>query len=97
MEKEFDWTKVPEKIFVDSMSIRVINGLMHVAIQSGESMQCYLLPLPLAKLIGKAISKQVHEIEEKNNIQFTDRRPDEPMLSPWTSEKQEGGDGSKKS
>lgn len=88
--QEFDWNKVPNKIFVDSISIRVINGLMHVAIQSGESTACYLLPLPLAKLIAKAMGKQVQEIEQKNNIQFSDRLPDEPMLSPWTSQSEDG-------
>lgn len=94
--EEFDWRKVPSKIFVDSISIRIINGLMHVAIQSGQSTTCYLLPLPLAKLIGKAITKQVQEIEQKNGIQFNDRLPDEPMLSPWTSGKQEDGNSETK-
>src|SRR3989338_4400520 len=96
MEQEFDWGKVPSKIFVDSISIRVINGLMHVAIQSGQTVTCYLLPLPLAKLIGKAITKQVEEIEKKNGIKFDDRLPDEPMLSPWTSGKQDGGNSEPK-
>jgi predicted PilT family ATPase len=96
MEQEFDWGKVPSKVFVDSMSIRVINGLLHVAIQSGQKMMCYLLPLPLAKLIGKAITKQVEEIEKKNGIKFDDRLPDEPMLSPWTSGEEKGGNANPK-
>ena len=45
----------------------------------------------MAKMIGKAITKQVTEIEQKNNIKFDDRLPDEPMLSPWTSPKPEDG------
>ena len=86
MQREFDFDTVPSKIFVDSVSIRIINGVLHLAIRSGQSVSCYLLPLPLAKIVGKAIGKQVEEIEQKNNITFDDRLPNEPMLSPWTSQ-----------
>ncbi|OGG86540.1 hypothetical protein A3H15_01125 [Candidatus Kaiserbacteria bacterium RIFCSPLOWO2_12_FULL_50_28] len=86
MQQEFDFDTVPSKIFVDSVSIRIINGVLHLAIRSGQSVSCYLLPLPLAKIVGKAIGKQVEEIEQKNNITFDDRLPNEPMLSPWTSQ-----------
>lgn len=89
--ENFDFNSVPTKIFADSVHFRIINGMMHIAVQSGQSLKCFLFPLPMAKMIGKAITKQVAEIEEKNNIKFDDRLPDEPMLSPWTSPKPEGG------
>ncbi|MES2135219.1 MAG: hypothetical protein V4449_03205 [Patescibacteria group bacterium] len=90
MSQEFDFNSVPSKLFIDTVNVRVINGLLHLALQSGQTTSCFLLPLPAAKMIAKAITKQVEEIEEKNNIKFDDRLPNEPMLSPWTS-KNEGG------
>ena len=96
MSQEFDFNSVPTKIFVDSISIRVINGMLNFVIQSGQSTSCYLLPLPLSKIVGKAITKQVEEIEQKNGIKFDDRLPNEPMLSPWTSDRPDGNSGKKK-
>ena len=87
MPKEFDFDAVPNKIFVDSVSLRVINGMLHLALSSGQSISCYLLPLPLAKASAKGVLKQVEEIEKANNIKFDDRLPDEPLLSPWTTQK----------
>lgn len=84
---EYDFNAVPSKIFVDTVNLRVINGLLHLAVQSGSSTSCLLFPLPAAKMIAKAITQQVEEIEKKNNIKFDDRLPNEPMLSPWTSQK----------
>jgi len=85
MPQEFDFNSVPSKLFVDTVNVRVINGLLHLAVQSGQATSCFLLPLPAAKMIAKAITKQVEEIEEKNNIKFDDRLSNEPVLSPWTS------------
>ena len=84
--QEFDFNSVPTKTFADSVSIRVINGLMHLALQSGKETTCFVLPLPMAKLLGKGIGLQVKEIEDKNGVKFDDRLPNEPMLSPWTSQ-----------
>lgn len=85
--KEFDFNSVSSKTFVDTVNIRIINGLLYLAIQSGKDSPCFLMPLPLAKLVGKGITKQVEEIELKNNVKFDDRLPDEPMLSPLTPPK----------
>jgi len=85
MPQEFDFKSVPSKLFVDTVNIRIINGLLHLAVESGKTTSCFLLPLPAAKMIAKGITKQIEEIEEKNGIKFDDRLPDEPMLSPWTS------------
>lgn len=85
MAQEFDFNSVPSKLFVDTVNIRIINGLLNLAVQSGQTTSCFLLPLPAAKMIAKGITKQIEEIEEKNGIKFDDRLPDEPMLSPWTS------------
>ena len=76
---------VPKKIFADSVSVRVINGMQHIAFQSGEGVYCFLLPVAGAKFLRKALVKQVEEIEQKNGIKIDVRLPDEPMLSPWTS------------
>lgn len=85
MPQEFDFNSVPSKLFVDTVNVRVINGLLHLAVESGQATSCFLLPLPAAKMIAKAITQQVEEIEQKNNIKFDDRLPNEPVLSPWTS------------
>lgn len=86
MSEEFDFNSGSPKVFIDTAHLRVINGLMHLALQSGEEAECYVLPLPLAKLIGRAMTTQVTEIEEKNGVHFDDRLPNEPTPSPWSSE-----------
>ena len=85
MEKQFDFNSVPNKIYVDTLHLRVINGMMHVVFQSGQETSCYLLALPAAKKIGKGMTKLVEEMEQKTGQTFDDRLPDEPMKSPWTS------------
>lgn len=89
MTQDFDWSAVPEKLFADSVSIRAIDGLMHVAVGSGKSQHCFVVPLPAAKMIAKAMTKQVEEIERANNVVFNDRLPDEPMISPFSAQKAE--------
>ncbi|HET8581516.1 MAG TPA: hypothetical protein VFL98_03580 [Candidatus Paceibacterota bacterium] len=88
---EFDFNAVPEKVFVDTVHLRVINGLLHVVLRSGDAMDCYLLPLPLAKLMGKGIMAQVEEIEKKHNISFDEQIPEGAQISPWTIDSEEGG------
>ncbi len=83
---EIDFNAVPEKIFVDTVSMRIINGMQHLLFKSGQKTYCFLMPLPGAKFLGKGLLKQIEEIEQKNNIKIDVRLPDEPMLSPWTSE-----------
>lgn len=90
MPQEFDFNSVPSKLFVDVVNVRIINGILNISLQSGQTTSCFLMPLPAAKMIAKAITKQVEEIEEKNGITFDDRLPNEPMLSPWTSKDQGG-------
>lgn len=89
MHPEFDFNSTGPKVFIDTAHLRIINGLMYLALQSGEDAECYVLPLPLAKLVGKAITTQVAEIEEKNGVTFNDRLPNEPTPSPWSSQNPE--------
>ena len=96
MEKQFDFNAVPRKVFVDTVHIRIINGMLHLAVQSGQEISCLILPLPLGKLVGRAVTKQIEEIETKNKIRFDDRLPNEPMLSPWTSQKPDDENSEKK-
>ena len=85
MEQEFDFNSVPTKIYVDTLHMKVINGIMHVVFQSGQGTSCFLLALPAAKKIGRGVTRLVEEIEKKTGQVFDDRLPDEPMKSPWTS------------
>jgi hypothetical protein len=72
------------------LHLKVINGMLHIVFQSGESTSCHLLTLPAAKKLGRGISRLVEEIEKKTGQVFDDRLPDEPMISPWTSGGEKG-------
>ena len=94
--QEFDFNSVSSKMLADSFSIRIIGGLLHLAVQSGQNNSCFVFPLPQAKFLGRAVLKPVEEIEQKNGIKIDVRLPDEPMLSPWTSPKSEDGSSDQK-
>lgn len=82
MERPFDFDAGPKKIFVDKAHIRIINGLLNITMQSGSELTTYLVPLPLAKQISRAVAMQIEEIEQKTGMKFEGRLPNEPMLSP---------------
>ena len=82
MEPPFDFDLGPEKTFVDKAHLRIINGLLNITMQSGQKLFTYVLPLPLAKQISRAIAAQIEEIEKKNGFVVEGRLPNEPMLSP---------------
>jgi len=91
MEQPFDFDTGPQKVFVDKSHIRIINGLLHVTMQSGTKLATFLLPLPLAKQVARAISMQIEEIEQKTGMKFDGRLPNEPMLSPINTDDAKGG------
>lgn len=82
----FDFDAGPGKVFVDKAHLRIINGLLNITMQSGEELFTYILPLPLAKQIARAVSMQIEEIEKKNGVVIEGRLPNEPMLSPLNGE-----------
>ncbi|MEN9561690.1 MAG: hypothetical protein RIQ56_963, partial [Candidatus Parcubacteria bacterium] len=82
MEQPFDFDSGPEKVFVDKSHIRIINGLLHITMQSGTELYTFLMPLPLAKQISRAMAMQIEEVEKKTGMTFEGRLPNEPMLSP---------------
>lgn len=88
-EQPFDFDSGPTKTFVDKAHLRIINGLLNITMQSGQKMYTYLLPLPLAKQISRAVQLQIEEIEKKNGVVIEGRLPNEPMLSPL-NQKPEG-------
>lgn len=81
-DKPFDFDAGPKKVFVDKAHMRILNGLLNLTVQSGTQLYTYILPLPLAKQISRAIALQVEEIEKKSGVVFEGRLPNEPMLSP---------------
>jgi hypothetical protein len=89
MDEPFDFDAGPVKVFVDRAHLRIINGLLNITMQSGEDLFTYVLPLPLAKQISRAMALQIHEIEEKNGVIIEGRLPNEPMLSPLNPPKDE--------
>lgn len=94
-QPQYDFDKVPEKKYVDSAHLRIIQGLLNLVVQSGETTNAYLMQLPLAKKVAKAILLQVEEIEKRNNVKFDDRLPHEPMISPFTYENPKDDDTTK--
>lgn len=89
MEQPFDFDAGPSKIFVDKAHMRILNGLLNISMQSGEDIYTYILPLPLAKQISRAIAAQIEEIEKRNGVTIEGRLPNEPMLSPIDPSKPE--------
>jgi len=90
MDQQFDFDLGPEKIFVDKAHMRIINGLLNISLQSGENIFTYILPLPLAKQVSRAVGLQIEEIEKKNGVIIEGRLPNEPMLSPINPNQQGG-------
>ena len=90
MEQPFDFDSGPEKLFVDKAHIRIINGLLHVTMQSAQELFTFVLPLPLAKQVSRAVGLQIDEIEAKTGMKFDGRLPNEPMLSPIDPSTPEG-------
>lgn len=92
MEQEFDFSKGDNKIFVDGFHARIINGLLHVVLKSGEASHAFALPLDLTKKLSRGLAAQVAEIETKNNIVIDGRLPNEPMVSPIQAKPIDGED-----
>ncbi len=82
MEPGFDFHKGPNKIFVQKVHVRIINGLLHFVLESGEKLHSFTTDLVLAKRFSRIIGQQIEEIEKKNNITIDGRLPHEPMPSP---------------
>ncbi|MEK7509572.1 MAG: hypothetical protein AAB605_02565 [Patescibacteria group bacterium] len=82
MEPEFDFRKEGDKIFIEGFHARIINGLLHLVLVSGEEKHAFTLPLDLTKKLSRGLAAQVEEIEKKNNVVIDGRLPNEPMVSP---------------
>jgi len=82
MEPEFDFSKGGNKTFIEGFHARIINGLLHIVLTSGEKSHAFTLPLDLTKKLSRGLAAQVEEIEKKNNIVIDGRLPNEPMVSP---------------
>ena len=92
MPPDFNFDSSSEKIMTDGFSMRIINGLMHLAIKSGTSIRCYVLPLHAAKAAGRGLIKQVEEIEQKTGQKFDMPLSDEPVPTPLTDFRDQGKD-----
>ena len=82
MEEQFDFSKGGNKTFIEGFHARIINGLLHIVLTSGEKKHAFTLPLDLTKKLSRGLAAQVDEIEKKNNIVIDGRLPNEPMVSP---------------
>ena len=91
MEQEYDFSKGEKKIFVEGFHARIINGLLHIVLTSGEKKYAFTLPLDLTKKLSRGLAAQVTEIETKNNIVIDGRLPNEPMVSPIQAKPIDGG------
>jgi hypothetical protein len=82
MDQEFDFSKGGNKTFIEGFHARIINGLLHIVLKSGDQAHAFTLPLDLTKKLSRGLAAQVTEIETKNNIVIDGRLPNEPMVSP---------------
>ncbi len=82
MEPEYDFSKGGNKTFIEGFHARIINGLLHIVLTSGDKSHAFTLPLDLTKKLSRGLAAQVEEIEKKNNIFIDGRLPNEPMVSP---------------
>ena len=73
------------KVFVESATSRIINGIFYLNLRSGNEDHGYVIPLPLAKVLGKAITKQVEEVEKQTGQKFEGGSSSESVPSPWSS------------
>lgn len=98
MEPQFDFNRGPEKVFVEKVHVRIVNGLLHFALESGEKVHMYTTNLVLGKRFSRILAQQIEEIEKKNNIVIDGRLPHEPMPSPLSVQDVQGGteDGQEK-
>lgn len=86
--------KGPRKILAETFHCRILNGLHHIVFVSGGESFTFVLPVPQSKGLGRALTKQVEEIEKKIGKEFNVRLSDEPMPSPLASDFK-GGDSKK--
>lgn len=96
MDPVFDFHKGPEKVFIEKVHVRIINGLLHFALESGDTLHSFTSDLVLAKRFSRILAQQVEEIEKKNNIVIDGRLPHEPMRSPLSVSDVQGGSGGEK-
>ena len=97
MEQKYDFHRGPEKVFIERVHVRILNGLLHFALESGDKAYAFTSDLVLGKRFSRIIQQQVEEIEKKNNIVIDGRLPHEPMPSPLSvSDIQGGAKGEKK-
>ena len=83
--KDINLNEGVSKTFVETVQARVINGFLYMNLQSGAETHSFVLPLPLAKGMGKGIAQQIAEIEQKMGRKFDEGTDGGPILSPWSS------------
>jgi hypothetical protein len=71
-----------EAIYVESFACRVLNNMHYVEIVSGDKQFKFVCQLGGTKALGRALIKQVEEIEKKQGVTYDSRLSDEPMPSP---------------
>ena len=83
MKEPIEPEQGPPKVFVERFYCRIINGMHVISFASGEEKFNFVLQLPHAKTMGRAITKQIEEIEEKLGRKIKDMGlSDEPVISP---------------
>lgn len=83
---DFDFNNNGEKTYIDGFSLRIIDGLHHIAFQSGSESWVFVTPLPGSKGLSRGLGKQVEEFEKANNVIVPSHLSDEPLESPLKRE-----------
>ena len=78
----FEVIHTDERIYPERFWVQVRDGMFYLALRSGEKSKVFATSLVFAKRLGRAILKQIEEVEIKNGVEIPGNLPDEPVKSP---------------
>lgn len=81
MEKQFDFSGGPEKIFVESTNTAMMPGALVTAFHSGGKSHVFVFQVHHAKQLARVLLQNI-EAYEKQFGPVDGRLPNEPMHSP---------------
>src|SRR5882762_5445811 len=81
MDRQFDFTTGPSKIFVESTNTAMMPGLLVTAFHSGEDTLVFAFQIHHAKQLARVLLKHIEEYEKQFGP-VDGRLPTEPMPSP---------------
>lgn len=91
MERQFDFNKGPDKIFVDATNTAMMPGMLVTALHSGSEAHVFVFQIHHAKQFARILQQNV-DAYEKQFGPVDGRLPNEPMQSPIQIDKKSGNE-----